>query len=60
MPIRTASAFETRPPKQKPVTPSLPKLSGRAFNHMAAAAMLDAATFFTRFMNERRSISPWM
>ena len=35
--MRTASALAMPPPKQKPVTPSLPVLSGRAFSHTAAA-----------------------
>ena len=35
--MRTASVFAMPPPKQKPTTPSLPLLSGRAFSHFAAA-----------------------
>jgi hypothetical protein len=35
--MRTASELEMPPPKQKPVTPSLPVLSGRPFSHTAAA-----------------------
>ena len=54
--MRTASLLTTPPPKQKPIAPSLPVASGRAFSHSAAATKSSCILARSTCLNSCRAL----